>query len=515
MRRSPFSAVSSNNPTNIRNINLASTTFSFASLCYRKRTLLILLCIIGYASNMVLQWHHSISTLASTSTSAPLSTTPSNNNNNELATLEQLSNDITAGIPSRSRKTSNLRSSFDNDNNNDNSNILYHRKQPHVNTPKRFSKTIPLSKDILGTVKEDIQELPELPNTEVTQELVQDILNILIEKQKQRRKQQAKNTLQQSTSDSNTNIDKPIVPIINTPPSELSSDIKPTNIHNIPSSSTVTSPNQDTSSTIPVSNLPETTETAQPPSTASSSTTDNPVTTSSTEPSTSSIITNTIVEYIPPSVDNQNCEYDPNPRTYEIRKQDVRNLMHNGRLSFRTSSSLYGTNWCESTENQTKFLYAQGATLELMDAVNVHRTVSTKGIWNGQVPATLKFPNEDFLPFEKWLPKFAPPIDNLRMPNWDAERIILLEQYQKGKITLANLKDQPIKQSQLQTLLTEIQNSKKSSITATTISLTNTSSSSIANTASCALHVFAITNTYYTYVCEFLRSAILNGIVPI
>jgi hypothetical protein len=150
-------------------------------------------------------------------------------------------------------------------------------------------------------------------------------------------------------------------------------------------------------------------------------------------------------------------------------------------------------------------------------------TVGANG-WNGQVPVALlpDHPSTEAVASAgaaaapgapvatgvaasgpAWRPTLAPPMIELSLPKWDAHTIMAAEE-RIVKVRRASAVDARDGQ-QVATLTLGV---------AAPPGPRAVAPQSKDADAACALHAFAITNDYYTFVCEFLRSALLNGIVP-
>lgn len=547
----------------------SSSSAACPSLCLSKRMVLLLLCIIGYAGNIVLQWYHhqyqsSSALLLLNNGSEDGLPLPNNNNNNEnptITTTSVLSSTVSSLITTLSppvttdstttltappikqpgteteivlpkdqikmNELSNFASSSSSSSSLSEKNSILHRalnnKEPNHNNgndlrssssssqqqqqqqqPVVTTTDAPLNGKIQSwlapdvgkrtnreeTIQGTIDSAPSIPNasTSTSEGPKTSIIGSNVENTSPGAEQEKLPITTTETSNVKP-LTPPSVTTTNPQSSQAENSVNPLPIlEQVPLKIIVSESTSPVVGNPPDSVLSPSLSLPNPPL-----------------PPPSITDTDSGILYILPNTEIKNCDIMDNEIAYNQRYQEVYDLLE---LSPKTTNYPlpYSPTWCVGPADQTVFYADHGASLALTDAINNHHTVSTKGIWNGQVPNTLKFPTEDFVPLNRWQPTLAPSITNLQIPVWDADRIKLLEQYQKGTFTQQSFIDLPTKGNQLKTLLSEIQTLRTNEVVLR--------KKATVSGATCALHVFAITNTYYTYVCEFLRSAILNGIVP-
>lgn len=115
--------------------------------------------------------------------------------------------------------------------------------------------------------------------------------------------------------------------------------------------------------------------------------------------------------------------------------------------------------------------------------------LSAKTPWLGHVPPPVRFPTADLSGYDTWSPTLAPSIADLGLPEWGAMKVMEAEGRRKSRGDFV-----------FPPGMTQYDHGKDKA--------------SQVHDASCALHIMSITNDYYTYTCEMIRSAVLNGLVP-
>lgn len=172
--------------------------------------------------------------------------------------------------------------------------------------------------------------------------------------------------------------------------------------------------------------------------------------------------------------------------------------------------------------------------------------------WDGQVPRTLLFPPMDAalvfrdvelrryreagaVPPPAWMPEMPPPVvRGLHLPRWDVAALEAAAVLMRSPtvVPTAGLGADPSAWTAMRRrLMGDEAGGVFANVTADEVAneVANRTALSqglvadlmgaapepaAAAAAASALHVFAITSDYFTYSCEFLRSAVLNGLVP-